>query len=64
MIFLGGTDALPDIGDIRAAAERLAGIAVRTPLLESERLNDRAGARVFLKCEMFQPVGAERTRPS
>jgi len=62
MIFLGGTDALPDIGDIRAAAERLAGIAVRTPLLESERLNDRAGARVFLKCEMFQPVGAFKVR--
>ena len=35
---------------------------MRTPLLESERLNQRAGARVFLKCEMFQPVGAFKVR--
>lgn len=56
------TDPLPTIGDIRAAAQRLEGIAVRTPLLESERLNDRAGARILLKCEIFQPVGAFKIR--
>ncbi len=56
------TDGIPDIADIRAAAERLAGTAVRTPLLESSRLNDRIGARVLLKCETFQPMGAFKIR--
>jgi len=59
---LENTDPLPTIDDIRAAATRLDGIAVRTPLLESERLNERAGARILLKCEMFQPVGAFKIR--
>ena len=62
MIFLVDTDELPGINDIRISAERLEGIAVRTPLLESERLNERAGARLFLKCEMFQPIGAFKVR--
>lgn len=52
----------PDVADIRSAAERVNGIAIRTPLLESERLNARLGARVLLKCEMFQPVGAFKIR--
>tara|TARA_Y100001970_G_scaffold294082_1_gene446607 strand:- start:1253 stop:2239 length:987 start_codon:yes stop_codon:yes gene_type:complete len=52
----------PGIHDIRSAAERIKGIVDRTPLLESERLNDHAGARVFLKCEMFQPVGSFKLR--
>lgn len=59
---LVGTDPLPTIEDVRAAAGRLAGVVVRTPLLESERLNQRAGARIFLKCEMFQPIGAFKVR--
>ena len=60
--FLLNIEKRPAINDVRAAAERLEGIAVRTPLLESERLNDRAGARVLLKCEMFQPIGAFKVR--
>ena len=56
------TDGLPCIDDVRAAAARIAGTAVRTPLLESPRLNDRIGARVLLKCEMFQPMGAFKIR--
>jgi threonine dehydratase len=59
---LANTDPLPTIDDIRAAAARLQGIAARTPLLESERLNARANARILLKCEMFQPVGAFKIR--
>lgn len=47
------TDSRPEIDDIRSAARRLDGIAVRTPLLESERLNERVGTRVLLKCETF-----------
>ena len=56
------TDRAPHLQDILSAAARIEGIAVRTPLLESERLNARLGARVMLKCEMFQPVGAFKIR--
>ncbi len=47
---------------IRAAAERLAPHAVRTPLLEHPALNARVGGRVFLKCENLQRVGAFKFR--
>ena len=56
------TDRIPSIADIRAAAARLEGVAVRTPLLECEALNARAGARLLLKCETFQPVRAFKIR--
>lgn len=56
------TDSPPTIDDIRAAAARIEDIAVRTPLLESPALNDRCGARLLLKCEMFQPMGAFKIR--
>jgi len=59
---LPATDRAPHLQDILSAAARIEGIAVRTPLLESERLNARLGARVMLKCEMFQPVGAFKIR--
>ena len=39
------TDRAPHLQDILSAAARIKGIAVRTPLLESERLNARLGAR-------------------
>lgn len=60
--FLAVTERAPGIQDIRSAAARVKGIAIRTPLLESERLNARLCARVLLKCEMFQPVGAFKIR--
>lgn len=56
------TDIHPTVDDIRAAAKRLEGVAIRSPLLESERLNARAGMRVLLKCETFQPVGSFKIR--
>lgn len=60
--FLAATERQPGIADIRSAAACIEGIAVYTPLLESERLNERLGARILLKCEMFQPVGAFKIR--
>ncbi|MBC7679926.1 MAG: threonine dehydratase, partial [Pseudorhodobacter sp.] len=42
--------------DIEAAAERLAGVAERTPLHLSERLSAATGAQVWLKREDLQPV--------
>ena len=54
--------SLPTATDVKAAARRVGGVAVRTPLLESEAINRMAGARVLMKCEMFQPMGAFKIR--
>ncbi|MCU1693681.1 MAG: threonine dehydratase [Frankiales bacterium] len=48
--------------DVEAAAVRLAGVAVRTPLEESARLSERTGARVLLKREDLQPVRSYKLR--
>ena len=51
-----------DIDAIRAAAARIEGHVRRTPLLEDERLNDRAGRRVLVKCESLQVTGSFKAR--
>jgi threo-3-hydroxy-L-aspartate ammonia-lyase len=48
--------------DIRAAADRLAGVAHRTPVLTSRTADERSGARVFFKCENLQRMGAFKFR--
>ena len=48
--------------DVRAAAERLKGVAHRTPVVTSSTLDEIAGARVFLKCENLQRMGAFKFR--
>jgi threonine dehydratase len=48
--------------DILAAAERLRGVAFRTPVHTSSTVNERTGARVFFKCENFQRMGAFKFR--
>ncbi len=55
-------DGLPNLADVAAAAARLRGIAVRTPLLESEVLNERAGGRVLMKAECLQRTGSFKFR--
>jgi threonine dehydratase len=50
------------LADIEAAAGRIAGVAVRTPLLESPALNERTGGRVLIKAETLQRVGAFKFR--
>lgn len=50
------------IAEIRAAAKRLDGVAHRTPVVTSRTLDERTGARVFLKCENLQRVGAFKFR--
>jgi threonine dehydratase len=50
------------IEDIESAAERLAGIAVRTPLIYSPELDALAGGRVFLKPECLQVTGSFKIR--
>ncbi len=53
---------LPTFADIEGAAARIAGLAVRTPLIENARLNEQVGARVFLKPEMLQRTGSFKFR--
>src|SRR3954451_4467439 len=48
--------------DIDVGARVLAAFAVRTPLLSSPALNERAGTRVFLKPEMLQRTGSFKCR--
>ncbi|MBP7701676.1 MAG: threonine/serine dehydratase [Phenylobacterium sp.] len=50
------------LADIEAAAGRLAGHAVETPLIESPALNARLGRRVLIKPETLQRVGAFKFR--
>jgi len=48
--------------DIRDAARRIAGAAHRTPVLRSRTLDALTGARVYLKAENLQRVGAFKFR--
>jgi threo-3-hydroxy-L-aspartate ammonia-lyase len=50
------------IDDVRAAADRIADLAHRTPLLRSRTLDARVGARVALKAENLQRAGAFKFR--
>ena len=52
----------PTIGDVRAAAGRIAGEAVRTPLISSPALDALVGGRVLLKCENLQRTGSFKFR--
>lgn len=53
---------LPDIRDVEAAAERLRGIAVETPLLRSPELEEQVGGTVLLKPECLQRTGSFKIR--
>ncbi|MFN2461079.1 MAG: threo-3-hydroxy-L-aspartate ammonia-lyase [Candidatus Velthaea sp.] len=58
------TTAAPAVSfeDVRAAADRLRGVAHRTPVMTSRTLDARTGARGFLKCENLQRMGAFKFR--
>jgi threonine dehydratase len=56
------TPGAPDLGAIRAAAERIRPYAHRTPVLTCSSLDTMAGAELFFKCENLQKVGAFKFR--
>ena len=57
------TDLMPPSYDsVAAAARRLAGRIVRTPMLRNERLDALTGARVLLKPEPLQRTGSFKLR--
>jgi threonine dehydratase len=48
--------------DILEAADRLAGVAHRTPVMTSATVNHRTQSQVFFKCENFQRSGSFKFR--
>jgi threonine dehydratase len=56
------SDTLPNLADIRAAAERIAPYSHETAVLTSRRLDEWLGCHAFLKCENFQRTGAFKFR--
>jgi threonine dehydratase len=48
--------------DVQRAAQRLAGVAHRTPVLRSRSADERSGASLFFKCENLQRMGAFKFR--
>jgi threonine dehydratase len=53
---------LPTAADIDAAAQRLAGVALRTPLITSPVLDAMTQSRIFLKAEILQRTGSFKFR--
>lgn len=58
------TPTLPpmSVEDVRAAATRIDGRVVRTPVVRSEALDARAGVELWLKAENLQHIGAFKAR--
>ncbi|MBW7945508.1 MAG: threonine/serine dehydratase [Sphingomonadaceae bacterium] len=52
----------PTLEQVKAAAARIAGVAVRTPLLRSDTLDGATGAKVWLKAECLQRTGSFKFR--
>jgi threo-3-hydroxy-L-aspartate ammonia-lyase len=52
----------PIYEDVVAAAVRLAGQAIQTPVLTSRTVDEALGANIFFKCENFQRTGAFKFR--
>jgi threonine dehydratase len=55
-------EQLPRLSDIEAAAQRISGVASKTPLVESPALSRRLGRGVYLKLECFQPIRVFKIR--
>jgi threonine dehydratase len=56
------TTPTPTFQDVEAAAQRMAGFCLETPLLESPALNQFLGGRLLLKCENLQYTGSFKLR--
>ncbi len=56
------TQNLPTSADVDRAAERLEGVALKTPLIASPLLDAITGGRIFLKAETLQRTGSFKFR--
>jgi threonine dehydratase len=54
--------SIPTFADVEAAATRIKGVALVTPLIESPVLNERLQARALLKLELLQRTGSFKFR--
>ncbi|HEX7558297.1 MAG TPA: threo-3-hydroxy-L-aspartate ammonia-lyase [Usitatibacter sp.] len=54
--------ALVSYADVEAAAQRLEGVAHRTPVATSRQFDELTGAQAFFKCENLQRMGAFKFR--
>lgn len=55
-------EGLVSLADIDAAARRIRGVAIETPLLPFPELSEEIGGEVRLKCESLQRTGAFKVR--
>ena len=53
---------VPTFEMVKEAAQRIKGVAVKTPVLTNEALNAEYEANIFFKCENFQKTGAFKFR--
>ena len=53
---------MPSLQDFSKAQQRIAGIAIQTPMLQSHWLSEETGANVWFKCENLQRTGAYKLR--
>ena len=58
----GESAAGVSLADVRAAAERICGTVVRTPLVPDADLSETVGGEVRLKCESLQKAGSFKAR--
>jgi threonine dehydratase len=53
---------LPTFADVEDAARRLEGLAVRTPILRNDAIDEAGGGRVLVKAECLQRTGSFKFR--
>ncbi len=54
--------SVPSFNDVQKAYLKIRDKVHQTPLLHSQKVNERAGGKLFFKCENFQKVGAFKFR--
>lgn len=52
----------PSFDDVKSAAEKISGFAVKTPLLRCDDLSEKLSAEIYVKPECLQKVGAFKFR--
>ena len=55
-------DRVPELDDIKNAANRIASAIHRTPVVNCQTFNDKFSGELFFKCENLQKVGAFKAR--
>lgn len=59
---MNSTAVIPTLADIRAAADQIAGVVIRTPFLPAPRLSAFTGADIWVKYENLQATSSFKER--